>query len=142
MLKAYIAGPLRGDGTEYAITQNRAHAASVARDLWRAGFSVFCPHLNTAGMVGLLDNCGGEEVFINGDLEWLMHTNILFVLNGWKTSKGAQREVDYAWEHRIPIAWETKDAREQTACSSYRWGLGVQLYTLQELYNILKDITS
>ena len=134
MLKAYIAGPLRGDGTEYAITQNRARAASVARDLWRAGFSVFCPHLNTAGMVGLLGK-EGEAAFIAGDVLWLQHADLLFMLNGWEQSEGARCEHEYATAFftAIQLLYET-----ETEAGLPIWSYRNHLYDIRGLQAVWK----
>ena len=92
MLKVYIAGPLRAE-TEYLQQQNLRRARLEAENFWRMGFSVFCPHLNTAGMSGLLDN---EDDFIEGDLQWLRCTDIAIFIPGWSGSKGAVLEHNEA----------------------------------------------
>ena len=133
MRKAYIAGPLRGDGTEHVITQNRDRAASVARELWRAGFSVFCPHLNTAGMVGLLDGCGkGEDAFIEGDILWLQHADALFMLTDWERSEGARREHAVALDCKIVIYYEHEIGEGHRA-----WRNNHRLYDIRDLYTLL-----
>ena len=92
MLKVYISGPLRAE-TEYLQQQNVQRARLEAENFWRMGFSVFCPHLNTAGMSGLLDN---EDDFIEGDLQWLRCADIAIFIPGWSGSKGAVLEHNEA----------------------------------------------
>ena len=139
MLKAYIAGPLRGDGTEHAITQNRAHAASVACDLWRAGFAVFCPHLNTTGMVGMFDkqDITGEAIFIAGDVLWLQHADCLFMLKSWRQSEGARCEHDFARsKDKILILYE-----HETEAGFLIWNYSGRLYQTCELRAALEIST-
>ena len=92
MLKVYISGPLRAE-TEYLQQQNQRRARLEAESFWRMGFSVFCPHLNTAGMSGLLED---EDDFLEGDLQWLRCTDIAIFLPGWASSKGAVLEQNEA----------------------------------------------
>ena len=92
MLKVYISGPLRAE-TEYLQQQNLQRARLEAENFWRMGFSVFCPHLNTAGMSGLLDD---DDEFIVGDLQWLRCADIAIFIPGWTGSKGAVLEHNEA----------------------------------------------
>ena len=99
MLKIYRAGPLRAS-TEFAVRQNRANARTHAELLWELGFSVFCPHLNTDGMIGRLED---ENRFIDGALLWLAHADIVVALPGWRQSKGAKTEVNLATSLNLPV---------------------------------------
>ena len=97
MMKAYIAGPYSSN-TETLTLRNIEKARKLSEQLWVAGFSVFCPHLNTAHMGGLLPH----ERFVDGDLEWLKHADILFLLPGWNKSVGAKAEERMAELCEIP----------------------------------------
>jgi hypothetical protein len=66
MKRAYVSGPYRAD-TQEGIDQNIAEAREIAVALWRMGYSVFCPHLNTAHFDGLAP----DSVWLEGDLEWV-----------------------------------------------------------------------
>ena len=99
MLKAYIAGPLR-DSHEFLIAANRNRAYQEACRLWKSGFAVLCPHLNTLNMIGLLEE---EKTFIAGDLEWLRHADIAIFLADWENSEGAVLERDFCYRYQIPI---------------------------------------
>ena len=99
MLKVYLVGPLIGDGSEHSIRVNREQARSAAEELWKLGFAVFCPHLNTAGMVGLMK----EEQFIKGDLCWLSDADLVVTLPLHSKSKGSAEELAFAKKYDIPI---------------------------------------
>ena len=88
MPKVYVAGPLRGR-TPYETERNVRQARDAAENLWKQGFAVFCPHLNTYGMVGMLPD---EVQFIKGDLLFLQGCDILMLLPGWMLSEGAKME--------------------------------------------------
>lgn len=100
LYKAYISGPLTAD-LECDVVRNRRKAETLARMLWHAGFSVFCPHMNTAGMVGFLES----EQFVAADLLWLAHADVMFVLPGYFNSAGTSVEICYALQHQIPIIY-------------------------------------
>lgn len=98
MRVVYIAGPLT-DASEYEVVKNRLHAWQLAVSLWQLGFCVICPHLNTAGMIGMLP----EEKFYEGDLEILRRCDAVCTIHGWQRSIGASREVTEANEKGIPV---------------------------------------
>jgi len=107
MLKIYIAAPYRAD-TEDGVFQNIIYARSKARQLFQAfGESVcpFVPHLNTAFMGGLVP----DSHFLKIDLEWLQYADLLWVAG--ELSAGVKMEIDFAREHRIPIAWNFHEVR-------------------------------
>ena len=116
MLKVYISGPLRAE-TEYLQQQNLRRARLEAENFWRMGFSVFCPHLNTAGMSGLLDN---EDDFIEGDLQWLRCADIAIFIPGWSGSKGAVLEHNEAINDNLGMeVYYAVDSQTNTLSEPY-----------------------
>lgn len=88
----YVSGKYTADTYD-----GRQKNIEIARDftikLWKKGYSVICPHLNTAN----LDEEGIDwTTFINGDLEQVRRSDIMFMLPNWKESKGAKIERDEA----------------------------------------------
>ena len=115
MLKVYVSGPLRAE-TEYLQQQNLRRARLEAENFWRMGFSVFCPHLNTAGMSGLLDD---EDDFLEGDLQWLRCTDIVIFIPGWPDSKGAVLEHNEAITMENVEIYYAVDSQTNTLSEPY-----------------------
>jgi len=92
----YIAGKYRGD-----IDANIAAARKVAIELWEAGFTVICPHLNTAHFER--DCSIPEDNYIKGDLHILSRCDAVIMLEGWQQSEGAMIEHMMAKEWGIPV---------------------------------------
>lgn len=91
----YVAGPYSGD-----IPNNIKKAEEVAKLLWHLGFSVICPHLNTANfeVPGVT-----YDDYIEGDLEMISRCDGIVMLPNWTKSKGACIEHDFASGIGIPI---------------------------------------
>lgn len=98
MKLVYIIGPLRA-ATLYDRIKNLRAAEAVAVELWKAGFAVICPHLNT----GLLSGACPEQNFLDGDIEMLRHCDFAFALPGWQYSEGSKNEVDFCNKNDIKI---------------------------------------
>jgi len=83
----YIAGPYR-DATGSGIDDNIHRAREIAKKYWRLGYTVICPHLNSAHMDGLIP----DEEFLAAGLELLKRSDIVVLVPGWEESKGTQEE--------------------------------------------------
>ena len=86
----YIAGPYRAD-TIYKLKKNIERAEEIAMKLWKAGFSVICPHKNTAFFDGELS----DDNWMIGGLEILQRCDAMFLTKGWEGSKGSVKEHEY-----------------------------------------------
>jgi hypothetical protein len=60
---AYVAGPYRAK-TKIGIILNILRARKVAKELWKMGYAVICPHSNSA----LMDGIAPDEAFLNGGI--------------------------------------------------------------------------
>ena len=92
MRVVYVAGPYRAPTPE-GIEANIQRARAVAVELWRSGYAVICPHLNTAHFDGLAP----DEVWLRGDLAIIARLDPqapdgVVMLSGWRQSAGARRE--------------------------------------------------
>lgn len=96
----YIAGPYRAS-TKLGIIINILKARKVAKKYWALGYTVICPHMNSA----LMDGCAPDEAFLRGGLELLGCADWMVVLPGWEKSKGTIAEIEFAKEHSIPIIY-------------------------------------
>lgn len=89
----YIAGPYR-EKCIYDTVQNIRKAEMYACEYWRKGYTVICPHKNTA----LLDGWEPDEVWLEGAKELLRRSDIIVMIPGWQSSKGSVAEYELALE--------------------------------------------
>ena len=68
----YIAGPYRADTIRETV-ENIRMAEKTAIEYWKLGYTVICPHMNTALFDGILP----DEVWLEGALELLKRADIL-----------------------------------------------------------------
>lgn len=94
----YLAGPITAK-THDEWYENIHRARSTAKELWKLGFSVICPHLNTAFMDGYVD----RDAFIQGDLLQLDRSDALVVMPNWAHSAGTAGEIDHAKKTGKPV---------------------------------------
>lgn len=97
-VRAYVAGPYRSP-SERGLFENIHRARLLAEFLWVRGLAVFCPHLNTAFMGGIVT----DTDFIAGDLAWLECADLVVMVPGWQRSEGARAEYGYAIERGITV---------------------------------------
>ncbi|MDD4980273.1 MAG: DUF4406 domain-containing protein [Candidatus Omnitrophica bacterium] len=94
----YISGPYRGD-----IEENICKARQMSIEIWKAGYTVICPHLNTFHFEK--DCTLPEKDYIMGDIEILRRVDIVFMLENWQKSEGANIEHEEAFRQGIPIVY-------------------------------------
>ena len=105
MERAYVAGPYAGP-TANCVDSNIRSARSVAADLWQRGYAVFCPHMNTAHMGGIVP----EDDFLTGCLTWVKVAELMVLAPRWEDSKDTHAEIGLARELWIPIfVWDGPD---------------------------------
>ena len=95
---AYIAGPYRA-GTIEEIGQNIRIAEAIAKEYWKKGYAVICPHTNSGWFDGIID---GDE-FTNCYLEIVSrldpkNEDVVVLAPGWKYSDGSKQEYNLARE--------------------------------------------
>lgn len=87
---AFVVGPYRDSRGPNYIRENIERAREVAVELWKMGFVVLCPHMNTA----LMDGICPDEVFLEGGKELLRRAaDFVVVLPGWRDSIGSVGEL-------------------------------------------------
>jgi len=101
MRLVYLAGPYRSNRGEHGVFANILKAREAAIELWRLGYAVLCPHLNTFLMGGALNET--EDIWLEGDLEMLQRCDVLVVLPGWEQSQGSQAEIEQARKAGLEI---------------------------------------
>ena len=123
----YVSGMISGGGKLSAIEQKK-HVNSAIQDavkIWgMGGVYVICPHINSPW--SHLED--GDQVLnklmktscpqkahtriLNADLSFLRRVDSLFMMKGWKGSKGAVIEHDCAKKHGIPIFYTLLSLRK------------------------------
>lgn len=97
----YIAGPYRSKRGEYYVRQNIRAAEELAIFVWRNGGVALCPHKNTAGFGGAC--AGGDEVWLDGDLELIKRCDAMYLVPGWENSSGTLAEIQFAHTLGMPV---------------------------------------
>jgi len=103
----FVSGKYGGKTKEETI-RNIVCADVAAAKLWRRGFAVFSPHLNTA----LFDWDYPDiprEVYLEGDLEILKRCDSIYMLKGFKQSEGAMAELRLALKLGLKVYYEEAD---------------------------------
>lgn len=98
MQVAYVAGKYRG-ATHREVVENIREAERVAVALWKLGYAVLCPHMNTAFFSGICD----EQVFLDGTMAMLRRCDLVVVTDNWLNSTGARAEVAEALRLEMPV---------------------------------------
>jgi hypothetical protein len=97
----YVAGPYRAP-TEAQVQANIEKARDAAQELWRKGYAVICPHMNSAHM-----GYGNDQAFLEGDLTMIRRLNPekdgIYLIDGWIFSAGAKEEWHLALHHGITV---------------------------------------
>lgn len=99
----YVAGPYTSDKS-HIVDLNMLKAKHASIDLWRLGWAVITPHLNSGRFEAYKDLT--YEMFANGTMEMMERCDAVFMLNDWKESKGAKAELVRASQLNIPIFYE------------------------------------
>lgn len=104
MKLAYVAGPYRGKSKIKLVNRmqvicNIMRAARVAKKLWKMGYAVICPHLNSA----LMDGVAPDKAFLEGDLLMLDRCDILVLQGKWRKSSGTIGELKRAQRLEMPV---------------------------------------
>lgn len=90
----YTAGPYTAKDGVGSVNDNIARARDVAVQLWGAGYTVICPHMNTAHME--LYTGMTSDQFVDKDLELVKASDTIVMLPYWEQSRGAVRELECA----------------------------------------------
>ena len=121
MKRVYVAGPFRGRN-HWDQENNIRSAEAWALELYKQGVAPYCSHSQTRFFTGTLP----DQIFLDADIEWLLHCDAVFMLSTWRNSPGARHEHEVAIAHNIPVfedfgalcAWiqiEKENEQDQTS---------------------------
>ena len=100
----YVAGPVTSpDGILNEQYENIHKARQVAVELWKEGYTVFCPHMNSMFMDGIIPH----DDWYKRDLVILERCDAVVLCEGWQDSRGSKIERARAEELGIPVAETT-----------------------------------
>lgn len=94
---AFVCAPYRA-ATDADRHDNIQCARDMSIQLWRLGYAVICPHLNTAFFSGVVD----EQVFLDGYVEILKRCDLLVFDDADDATQGMSGEIACAVTHDIP----------------------------------------
>lgn len=97
----YTAGPYSESAGVGTVEENITRAADVAVKLWDMGYTVICPHLNTAHFEDLTSLSNKD--FVDRDLEMVQVCDGIVMLPYWEQSLGAVRELECARNNDLQV---------------------------------------
>jgi len=103
----YVAGSFIGK-TPWLTHLNASRGEEQAAKIWALGAEhvfVISPHQNSRQMVGV----SSERTFVLGYLKAVDLSDALYVMGGWKQSKGTKGEIVRATEKGKPIFFHLED---------------------------------
>jgi nucleoside 2-deoxyribosyltransferase len=102
----YIAGPygeyVSKQGNVHTVAMNIKQAQVIAGELWKLGYAVIAPHLNTANFDIMYPKIE-RFVYLRGDLEIVGRCDAVVMTPDYKYSMGAVAEMAYAFAEHVEV---------------------------------------
>jgi len=106
----YISGKYTEDSYKKIQRHIKEHR-TISIKLWKAGFTILSPILNTSYMEK--ENSINYEDILTGDIQLIRRLDpkkdFLFMLPNWLSSKGARREREEALKCGIKVFYNIRD---------------------------------
>lgn len=102
MLKVYVAGKYSADNV-LDVLKNIGRGEKMCAKLFSMGFAPFCPWHDKSYVI---DNCEDDftvKQFYDYSMAWLDVSDCIYLLSGWRSSKGTLAEIERATEINIPV---------------------------------------
>jgi hypothetical protein len=102
--RVFIAGPYSSAERPVDVLENIHKGIEAFHELLKLGFAPYCPWMDSLSVIsqGLLD----VEAYQENSMAWLEKADALFLLEGWKKSKGTLEEKKKAEALGIPIFYK------------------------------------
>ena len=125
MKRAFICGSYRADNLKET-AKNILKAQEVAREYWKKGYFVMCPHMNSAFFdfdikVSILGENTfstyvtkqkkkiSDKIFLKGYRNILHFFDAIILLPGWEKSEGSKDELEEALGLKLEIITEKEE---------------------------------
>ena len=110
MKRVYVAGAYSADSVIDCL-KNIGRGEKYSADIFLRGFAPFCPWHDKSYVIQNWDKDFTVEQFYNYSMAWLEVSNCVFLVPGWKDSKGTLAEIKRAKELNIPIYTNIEDIK-------------------------------
>lgn len=107
MKVAYVIGPIRSKWGIIGRLINVWRGRQAAAKLWKAGFAVICPHLNSFTIAMAIPD---EDKIVECDLEIVSRCDFAVTCGRCYTSAGARAEIDHCRKIEKRIYWGVDEA--------------------------------
>lgn len=97
----YVAGKYN-DKNHFERRENVNYAARYAKELWKKGWAVICPHKNTNNFEYL----NIDVDWVKRDLEIVRRCDAIFMTPTWKDSSGSKKELYVAQENDLDVYFD------------------------------------
>ena len=108
-MKIYIAGPYSADNV-ISVLDNIRKGIRLSTQILLMGHSPFSPWLDFLFQLFLRDEeslC--VEDYYRYSIDWLLVSDVLLVMPGWRSSGGTAEEISRAFNAGIPIIFDIRD---------------------------------
>jgi nucleoside 2-deoxyribosyltransferase len=105
MIRVYVAGPYSADNV-IDVLRNIGRGQQACAEIFRLGFAPFCPWHDKSFVTDQPEEHLTVEQFYRYSMSWLEVSDCLYVLSGWRKSKGTVAEVDRAMELGKPVFFD------------------------------------
>ena len=100
LIVIYLAGALRGKNKREK-RRNMKRAEKWAERLWRMGFAVYSPHLNS----GWLDTPETDPHVIPANIHLMLLCDMICVMPNWENSSGTKAEIEICKQNQVPAIY-------------------------------------
>ena len=104
-MRVYVAGKLNDMAINYI--KNMSVMMAFAEEIRKLGHAVYVPCLDF--QMGLMFGDWMYDDYFNNSQQWLKVSDAVFVVPGYETSEGTNREIELAEKLGIPVCYKVKD---------------------------------
>jgi len=105
MKRVYVAGKFSGNNV-LDVLKNIGKGKFACTKMFSLGLDPFCPWADMDYVIFNPDGDFNVERFYQYSISWLKVSEILYILSGWRESKGAMIEISIAKKLNIPIYYQ------------------------------------